>query len=102
MISKNVDYKDEIDYVSKHFGRLLNTNHKFEGLSSSMNNLIILDSIDKNNSINIEKYVEEVYGGLQITYSEAVMGAIAMFNSLFSYSLDDLYHSYYVYTLLYP
>ena len=98
MIPKDVDYKEEIDYVSKHFGKLLNTNHKFEGLSSSMNNLIILDSIDKNNSINIEKYVEEVYGGLQITYSEAVMGTIAMFNSLFSYSLDDLYENKNAYT----
>lgn len=91
MLLKELEINDNIE------------NNKLNLLIDNLHNLIILDTIKKTNSTNLdiigEKIYEE-YGNIFISSNTLISSLIACFNALFSYGKDNIYKNDNKYSVL--
>ncbi|MBQ4634478.1 MAG: hypothetical protein IJB71_03935 [Bacilli bacterium] len=95
------NYDEQMLMIGFEMQRFLNDKYnKFNPLMSSLNNLVILDAISNSNSVDLEKVGQKLPDEkLYLNYDILATSAINMFNSLFSYSFDDLYKNNFEYTV---
>lgn len=86
---KNLDYEGQIYYI------ILELNKNYDSLISNLNNLILLSTLNKHQTSNIDKLKQEISNKYDtIVYfsnNNLVSTSISMFNALFSYGFDDYY-----------
>ena len=94
-IKETITYDEQVKMLLKELERNENIeNNKLNLLIDNLHNLIILDTIKKTNSTNLdiigEKIYEE-YGNIFISSNTLISSLIACFNALFSYGKDNIY-----------
>lgn len=104
IIPKNITYNEEVMVILKEYAYKMNNNYnKFNVIMENLTNLVLLDEIKENNTINsniLFDKLKEKYNNIYISYNTLISSSIAMFNSLFSYANDDVYKNDNKYTLL--
>ena len=104
IIPKNITYNEEVMVILKEYASKMNNNYnKFNVIMENLTNLVLLDEIKENNTINsniLFNKLKEKYNNIYISYNTLISSSIAMFNSLFSYANDDVYKNDNKYTLL--
>ena len=104
IIPQNITYNEEVMVILKEYAYKMNNNYnKFNVIMENLTNLVLLDEIKENNTINsniLFDKIKEKYGSIYISYNTLMSSSIAMFNSLFSYANDDVYKNDNKYTLL--
>lgn len=104
IIPQNITYTEEVMVILKEYAYKMNNNYnKFNVIMENLTNLVLLDEIKENNTINsniLYDKIKEKYGSIYISYNTLISSSIAMFNSLFSYANDDVYKNDNKYTLL--
>lgn len=104
IIPKNITYNEEVMVILKEYAYKMNNNYnKFNVIMENLTNLVLLDEIKENNTINsniLFNKLKEKYNNIYISYNTLISSSIAMFNSLFSYANDDVYKNDNKYTLL--
>ena len=104
IIPKNITYTEEVMVILKEYAYKMNNNYnKFNVIMENLTNLVLLDEIKENNTINsniLFNKLKEKYNNIYISYNTLISSSIAMFNSLFSYANDDVYKNDNKYTLL--
>lgn len=104
IIPKNITYNEEVMVILKEYASKMNNNYnKFNVIMENLTNLVLLDAIKENNTINsniLFDKLKEKYNNIYISYNTLISSSIAMFNSLFSYANDDVYKNDNKYTLL--
>lgn len=95
IMSENSTMYEQSIMLAKELERNENIeNKKLNLLIDNLNNLIILDTIKDYKTVNIniiEQKVCEKYGKFYISSYTLGSSVIALFNSLFSYSIDNLF-----------
>jgi len=91
-----LNYIQEVELLGYEFQRKIDQKYNsFNPLAANIKNLILIESIYKNGSIDdnvLSSYVGEVLGkDMVFSYDEFGMTLICMFNSLFLYPYDDVY-----------
>ena len=92
----NLNYKQQLEMIGVEVhGRFNSNSNVFNSLSANVKNLVLLDAIDKTNSIDdgiLSDYVFDKYGKeIKFNYDEFGLSLISMFNALFLYPMDDIY-----------
>lgn len=104
IIPQNITYTEEVMVILKEYAYKMNNNYnKFNIIMENLTNLVLLDGIKDNDTINsnvLYDKIKEKYGSIYISYNTLISSSIAMFNSLFSYANDDVYKNDNKYTLL--
>lgn len=104
IIPEDITYNEEVMVILKEYAYKMNNNYnKFNVIMENLTNLVLLDEIKENNTINsniLYDKIKEKYGSIYISYNTLISSSIAMFNSLFSYANDDVYKNDNKYTLL--
>ena len=104
IIPQNITYTEEVMVILKEYAYKMNNNYnKFNVIMENLTNLVLLDEIKDNDTINsnvLYDKIKEKYGSIYISYNTLMSSSIAMFNSLFSYANDDVYKNDNKYTLL--
>lgn len=104
IIPQNITYNEEVMVILKEYAYKMNNNYnKFNVIMENLTNLVLLDGIKDNDTINsnvLYDKIKEKYGSIYISYNTLISSSIAMFNSLFSYANDDVYKNDNKYTLL--
>ncbi len=104
IIPQNITYNEEVMVILKEYAYKMNNNYnKFNVIMENLTNLVLLDEIKDNDTINsnvLYDKIKEKYGSIYISYNTLISSSIAMFNSLFSYANDDVYKNDNKYTLL--
>ena len=104
IIPQNITYNEEVMVILKEYASKMNNNYnKFNVIMENLTNLVLLDEIKENNTINsniLFDKLKEKYNNIYISYNTLISSSIAMFNSLFSYANDDVYKNDNKYTLL--
>lgn len=104
IIPQNITYNEEVMVILKEYASKMNNNYnKFNVIMENLTNLVLLDEIKENNTINsniLFNKLKEKYNNIYISYNTLISSSIAMFNSLFSYANDDVYKNDNKYTLL--
>lgn len=104
IIPQNITYNEEVMVILKEYAYKMNNNYnKFNVIMENLTNLVLLDEIKENNTINsniLFNKIKEKYNNIYISYNTLISSSIAMFNSLFSYANDDVYKNDNKYTLL--
>ena len=104
IIPKNITYTEEVMVILKEYAYKMNNNYnKFNVIMENLTNLVLLDEIKENNTINsniLFNKLKEKYNNIYISYNTLISSSIAMFNPLFSYANDDVYKNDNKYTLL--
>ena len=104
IIPKNITYTEEVRVILKEYASKMNNNYnRFNVIMENLTNLVLLDAIKENNTINsniLFNKLKEKYNNIYISYNTLISSSIAMFNSLFSYANDDVYKNDNKYTLL--
>lgn len=104
IIPQNITYNEEVMVILKEYAYKMNNNYnKFNVIMENLTNLVLLDEIKENNTINsniLFDKLKEKYNNIYISYNTLISSSIAMFNSLFSYANDDVYKNDNKYTLL--
>lgn len=104
IIPQNITYTEEVMVILKEYAYKMNNNYnKFNVIMENLTNLVLLDEIKENNTINsniLFNKLKEKYNNIYISYNTLISSSIAMFNSLFSYANDDVYENDNKYTLL--
>ena len=104
IIPQNITYKEEVMVILKEYASKKNNNYnKFNVIMENLTNLVLLEEIKENNTINsniLFNKLKEKYNNIYISYNTLISSSIAMFNSLFSYANDDVYENDNKYTLL--
>lgn len=104
IIPQNITYTEEVIVILKEYAYKMNNNYnKFNVIMENLTNLVLLDEIKENNTINsniLFNKLKEKYNNIYISYNTLISSSIAMFNSLFSYANDDVYKNDNKYTLL--
>lgn len=104
IIPQNITYTEEVMVILKEYAYKMNNNYnKFNVIMENLINLVLLDEIKENNTINsniLFNKLKEKYNNIYISYNTLISSSIAMFNSLFSYANDDVYKNDNKYTLL--
>ena len=104
IIPQNITYTEEVMVILKEYAYKMNNNYnKFNVIMENLTNLVLLDEIKENNTINsniLFNKLKEKYNNIYISYNTLISSSIAMFNSLFSYANDDVYKNDNKYTLL--
>lgn len=104
IIPQNITYKEEVMVILKEYASKMNNNYnKFNVIAENLTNLVLLDAIKENNTVNsniLFDKIKEKYNNIYISYNTLISSSIAMFNSLFSYANDDVYKNDNKYTLL--
>ena len=104
IIPQNITYNEEVMVILKEYASKMNNNYnKFNVIMENLTNLVLLDEIKENNTVNsniLFDKIKEKYNNIYISYNTLISSSIAMFNSLFSYANDDVYKNDNKYTLL--
>lgn len=104
VIPHNITYTEEVRVILREYACKMNNNYNnFNVIMENLTNLVLLDEIKENNTINsniLFDNIKEKYGSIYISYNTLMSSSIAMFNSLFSYANDDVYKNDNKYTLL--
>lgn len=104
IIPQNITYNEEVMVILKEYAYKMNNNYnKFNVIMENLTNLVLLDEIKDNDTINsnvLYDKIKEKYGSIYISYNTLISSSITMFNSLFSYANDDVYKNDNKYTLL--
>lgn len=104
IIPQNITYTEEVMVILKEYAYKMNNNYnKFNVIMENLTNLVLLEEIKENNTINsniLFNKLKEKYNNIYISYNTLISSSIAMFNSLFSYANDDVYKNDNKYTLL--
>lgn len=104
IIPQNITYKEEVMVILKEYASKMNNNYnKFNVIMENLTNLVLLEEVKENNTINTNilfDKIKEKYDNIYISYNTLMSSSIAMFNSLFSYANDDVYKNDNKYTLL--
>ena len=104
IIPQNITYNEEVMVILKEYASKMNNNYnKFNVIAENLTNLVLLDAIKENNTVNsniLFDKIKEKYNNIYISYNTLISSSIAMFNSLFSYANDDVYKNDNKYTLL--
>ena len=104
IIPQNITYTEEVMVILKEYASKMNNNYnRFNVIMENLTNLVLLDEIKENNTINsniLFNKLKEKYNNIYISYNTLISSSIAMFNSLFSYANDDVYKNDNKYTLL--
>ena len=104
IIPQNITYTEEVMVILKEYASKMNNNYnKFNVIMENLTNLVLLDAIKENNTVNsniLFDKIKEKYNNIYISYNTLISSSIAMFNSLFSYANDDVYKNDNKYTLL--
>lgn len=90
----NLNYEAQLMFIGEEIKSYLNKDYeKMNPLYSNLLNLLILSELEKTNSFNVlkQRLIETYERPLIIDYNNLASVGIAMFNALFSYSLDDYY-----------
>lgn len=90
----NLNYEAQLLFIGEEIKPYLNKDYeKMNPLYSNLLNLLILSELEKTNSFNAlkQRLIETYERPLIIDYNNLASVCIAMFNALFSYSLDDYY-----------
>lgn len=90
----NLNYEAQLMFIGEEIKPYLNKDYeKMNPLYSNLLNLLILSELEKTNSFNAlrQRLIETYESPLIIDYNNLASVSIAMFNALFSYSLDDYY-----------
>lgn len=94
-IKETTTYDEQVTMLLKELEINENIeNNKLNLLIDNLHNLIILDTIKKTNSTNLDivgKKVYEEYGNIFISSNTLISSLIACFNALFSYGKDNIY-----------
>lgn len=103
-IKETTTYDEQVTMLLKELEINENIeNNKLNLLIDNLHNLIILDTIKKTNSTNLdiigEKIYEE-YGNIFISSNTLISSLIACFNALFSYGKDNIYKNDNKYSIL--
>lgn len=89
-------YYDEMYALEEKMTKILNGRPKNSHLISNQNNIVHLNAIKTTRSIDfitLQKYFNELSPSAVFSTEEFSSCLISMFNSLFSYALDDIYES---------
>lgn len=104
IIPQNITYNEEVMVILKDYASKMNNNYnRFNVIMENLTNLVLLDAIKENNTVNsniLFDKIKEKYNNIYISYNTLMSSSIAMFNSLFSYANDDVYKNDNKYTLL--
>lgn len=104
IIPQNITYNEEVMVILREYASKMNNNYNnFNVIMENLTNLVLLDEIKDNDTINsnvLYDKIKENYGSIYISYNTLMSSSIAMFNSLFSYANDDVYKNDNKYTLL--
>ena len=104
IIPEDITYNEEVMVILKEYAYKMNNNYnRFNVIMENLTNLVLLDEIKENNTVNsniLFDKIKEKYNNIYISYNTLVSSSIAMFNSLFSYANDDVYKNDNKYTLL--
>ena len=104
IIPQNITYNEEVRVILKEYASKMNNNYNnFNVIIENLTNLVLLEEIKENNTINttiLFNKLKEKYNNIYISYNTLMSSSIAMFNSLFSYANDDVYKNDNKYTLL--
>ena len=104
IIPQNITYNEEVMVILKEYASKINNNYnRFNVIMENLTNLVLLDAIKENNTVNsniLFDKIKEKYNNIYISYNTLISSSIAMFNSLFSYANDDVYKNDNKYTLL--
>ena len=104
IIPQNITYNEEVMVILKEYASKMNNNYnKFNVIMENLTNLVLLDAIKENNTVNSNILFDKIkkkYNNIYISYNTLISSSIAMFNSLFSYANDDVYKNDNKYTLL--
>ncbi len=104
IIPQNITYNEEVMVILKEYASKMNNNYnRFNVIMENLTNLVLLDEIKENNTVNsniLFDKIKEKYNNIYISYNTLISSSIAMFNSLFSYANDDVYKNDNKYTLL--
>ena len=104
IIPQNITYNEEVMVILREYASKMNNNYNnFNVIMENLTNLVLLDEIKDNDTINsnvLYDKIKEKYGSIYISYNTLMSSSIAMFNSLFSYANDDVYKNDNKYTLL--
>ena len=104
IIPQNITYNEEVMVILKEYAYKMNNNYnKFNVIMENLTNLVLLDAIKENNTVNSNILFDKIkkkYNNIYISYNTLISSSIAMFNSLFSYANDDVYKNDNKYTLL--
>lgn len=104
IIPQDITYNEEVMVILKEYAYKMNNNYnRFNVIMENLTNLVLLDEIKENNTINSNILFDKLkkkYNNIYISYNTLISSSIAMFNSLFSYANDDVYKNDNKYTLL--
>lgn len=100
-ILQTPNYEDQIKMIGLEVQRILdNKYNNFNPILSNFYNLCLLNTIETAHSIEENKFKNHLYEGMfYLNYDNLAASAITLFNTLFSYSFDDLYKSTTEYTI---
>lgn len=90
------DYASQVEIIGRELDRVVNGFDRFNPIAANLSNLIFLEIVYKNRTVNpslISSEISKEYGNIYMNYDNLVASAIAMFNSLFSYGLDKFYEN---------
>lgn len=96
MVRPGTLYYDEMYALEEKMTKILNGRPKNSHLISNQNNIVHLNAIKTTKSIDfitLQKYFNELSPSAVFSTEEFSSCLISMFNSLFSYALDDIYES---------
>ena len=103
MAPENIDYNNQMYLIGLELQRNIEEDYEtLKPIVSNLNNLIMLKTIKKYGTTDIEVLKDKIikeYGMIYINYDSLVSSSIAMFNSLFSYARDDVYKNSNKFTL---
>ena len=103
MSPEDIDYNSQISLIGLELQRNMEKDcDTLKPIISNLNNLIMLKTIKKYDTIDIEVLKDKIikeYNMIYINYDSLVSSSIAMFNSLFSYARDDVYKNSNKFTL---
>lgn len=103
MSPEDIDYNSQISLTGLELQRNMEKDYDtLKPIISNLNNLIMLKTIKKYDTIDIEVLKDKIikeYNMIYINYDSLVSSSIAMFNSLFSYARDDVYKNSNKFTL---
>ena len=104
MASEDIDYNSQMHLIGLELQRNMEEDYEtLKPIVSNLNNLVMLKTIKKYGTIDIEVLKDKIikeYDMIYINYDSLVSSSIAMFNSLFSYARDDVYNNSNKFTLI--
>lgn len=104
MAPEDIDYNSQMYLIGLELQRNMEEDYEtLKPIVSNLNNLIMLKTIKKYGTTDIEVLKDKIikeYDMIYINYDSLVSSSIAMFNSLFSYARDDVYKNSNKFTLI--